>query len=60
MAREEEVVGHTQATQPMPIIGETIVLMERMYRCVSVIYVDAKESGGVPEIRVRFKQEATR
>lgn len=52
----EETVGHTEATQPMPVIGETIVVMSTIYRCISVAYADDKETGGEPEIRVRFKR----
>jgi hypothetical protein len=58
MGRQEEpVVGHTEATQPMPIVGETVVLMDKQYRCVSVVWVDSKETGSMPELRVRFRQE---
>ena len=56
MSNGEEVLGHTEASQPMPLIGETIVVMGTIYRCISVAYADAHETGGEPEIRVRFKR----
>ena len=52
----ETVLGNTQATQPMPVIGETIVVMDMVYRCVSIQYMDTEEAQGPAEIRVRFKQ----
>jgi hypothetical protein len=60
MPSRDEPVSHTEATgptQPMPVVGELIMVMERMYRCVSVQYLDARETGTVPELRVRFREE---
>jgi len=54
---DEEVLGHTTgATDPMPVIGSVIVVMGRLYRCVSVTYADSEETKGSAEIRVRFKE----
>lgn len=43
---------------PMPLIGELIVVLGSLYRCVSVEWADRSETRtGKAEIRVRFREE---
>lgn len=52
---EDVVMVNGEATQAMPIIGELISLLGESYRCVSIAYADDQETGGVPEVRVRYR-----
>lgn len=57
-ARREEVIGHTEATAASPQIGDVVVVMSTLFRCVSITYADPTETQtGVAEVRVRYKQE---
>ena len=41
----------------LPTVGEIVRLLGSSWRCVMVQYADGRETEGVPEIRVRFRQD---
>ena len=57
--RVEEEVSHTEATAGIPIIGETIYQGGHLYRCISIEYADHQTTGREPELRIRYRQEAS-